>query len=59
MVTMFYEKHLNNEFDGFGQKSFDSRELAMAWVREQSTGTTGIHTIENVKIYESADVIAL
>jgi hypothetical protein len=59
MVTMFYERHLNKEFDGFGQKNFDSADLAMAWVREQSNGTSSSVTIENVRIYESAKVIAL
>jgi hypothetical protein len=53
MVTIFFEKYLNGEPDGFGQKQFDSKELAMTWIREQSTGTTGIHTLENVQIYES------
>jgi hypothetical protein len=59
MVTMFFETHLNKVFDGYGQKTFDSADLAMAWVREQSNGTSSSITIENVRIYESAAVIAL
>lgn len=52
MITMFYDKYLNGECDGAGMKQFGSHDIAMSWVREQSTGTTGIHTIENIRIFE-------
>lgn len=58
-AVLFYDTFINGSHDGFKSKEFDSYELAMSWVREQSTGTSGVYTIENVKIYTTSGEVEM
>lgn len=58
-AILFYDSYCNGNHDGFKSKEFDSYELAMSWVREQSTGTSGVYTIENVKIYTTSGEVEM